>query len=75
MKSELQGSNAIASVIVRFNLELEISPLRIEEWEQLSIGQKDIYVVTFAMIDPKHHRGTTAERPIDDWMRGIDLLD
>ena len=58
------------------NLKFEIVRLRIKKWERLRIRQKDIDVMTFAMIDLEHHRSAATEGPvIDDDLWRVDLSD
>jgi hypothetical protein len=40
--------------------------LRIKERELLRVGQKNVDVTTFAMIDLQHHRCAATERPLID---------
>jgi hypothetical protein len=40
--------------------------LRIKERELLWVGQKNVDVTTFAMIDLQHHRCAVTERPLID---------
>ena len=38
------------------NIKSEIMRLRIEKRKQLRVGQKNVYVPAFSMIDLEHHR-------------------
>ena len=75
-ESQFQESCAVSFVLGRGNLEFEVAFLGIEEWQKLRIGQKDIYVMTLAVINLQHHCRAATERPMsDDGLLGICLTD
>jgi hypothetical protein len=63
---QFQRSSAVGFISVGFDFKLEILLLRIKKRELLRVGQKNVYVTTFAMIDLQHHRCAATERPLDD---------
>src|SRR5262249_800082 len=68
---------SIAPILANANLrDRTPSLLRIEKWKQLWVGQKNVYVTAFAMIDLRHHRCAATKRPfIDDEFLRISLSD
>jgi len=66
---------SIAPILANANLrDRTPSLLRIEKWKQLWVGQKNVYVTAFAMIDLQHHRCGATKRPfIDDEFLRISL--
>jgi hypothetical protein len=58
------------------NFKFEITFLRIKKGKLLRVGQENIYVVTFAMVDLQHQRCASAKRPaINDRLLRIGLAD
>ncbi len=43
--------------------ELQLGNCGLDIWQQLRVIQKQVDIVTFAMIHLKHHRGPAAEGP------------
>ena len=57
-------ARTVALIIGGLDFKLKITLLGIKKRKQLRVWQKNIHVMALAMPDPKHHRGTAAERPM-----------
>ncbi|MBR1259835.1 hypothetical protein JQ598_04460 [Bradyrhizobium sp. U87765 SZCCT0134] len=60
---QLEKFAAVAAIVGRRDLELEIVQPGIEKRQELCIGEEDVDVLAVAMIELQHHRGAAAERP------------
>ena len=45
------------------DLELQLGNCRLDIWQELRVIQKQVDIVTFAMLHLKRHRGPAAEGP------------
>jgi hypothetical protein len=63
LECQLQESGTVSPEIGRPDLELEVVHSWVEKRKELRVGQKDIDIVAFTMVDWEHHGRAAAERP------------